>query len=55
MFPAADRYSPEGAVITTPLGSGVPKFGVPFAFQVIGWTRVSRVEPQPWAEVVLAW
>ena len=39
--------SPEGAVMATPSRTGVPKFGVPSAFQVNFCARVERFMSQP--------
>jgi hypothetical protein len=47
--------SPDGAVSTVPSRTGVPKFGVPSAFQVNFCARVDRFMSQPPEAEVLAW
>ena len=49
------RYSPDGAVSGTPTATGVPKFGVPSAFQVNFCARVVRFMSQPPFAELLAW
>ncbi len=48
-------YSPDGAVSVTPRATGVPKFGVPSAFQVNFCALVERFMSQPPEAELLAW
>ena len=48
-------YSPLGRVSAVPRAMGVPKLGVPSAFQVNFCIRGLRVSPQPWPLSGLAW
>ncbi len=48
-------YSPDGAVKVTPRETGVPKFGVPSAFQVNFCALVDRFMSQPPEAELLAW
>jgi hypothetical protein len=48
-------YSPEGAVRVTLRPTGVPKFGVPSAFQVNFWARVERFMSQLPFGFVVPW
>ena len=47
--------SPEGPGRVVPRATGVPKFGVPSAFQVNFWARVVRPLSQPSLAESLAW
>lgn len=47
--------SPEGDGRRVPRATGVPKLGVPSAFQVNFWARVVRLMSQPWVVELLAW
>jgi hypothetical protein len=47
--------SPDGPGSVLPRATGVPKFGVPSAFQVNSWARVVRPLPQPPLDEELAW
>jgi hypothetical protein len=47
--------SPDGPGRVVPRATGVPKFGVPSAFQVNFWARVVRPLPQPPFAVLLPW
>ncbi|MGX1471272.1 UNVERIFIED_CONTAM: hypothetical protein RKD50_000080 [Streptomyces canus] len=47
--------SPDGPGSVVPIATGVPKFGVPSAFQVNFCARVVRSLPQPLLAELLAW
>src|SRR3954454_8856501 len=47
--------SPEGPAMVAPRGTGVPKSGVPSAFQMNFWARVVRPLSHPSPAAALAW
>jgi hypothetical protein len=47
--------SPDGPGSVVPSATGVPKFGVPSAFQVNFWARLVRLLSQPPLAEELAW
>ena len=53
--PAQPLSSPDGAASGVPSRTGVPKLGVPSAFQVNFWARVERFMSQPPDALLLAW